>query len=280
VDNGSRDESVPMLREAIALNGWEEWVKLLPLEANQGFSRGNNLGIAALPGDGPLLLLNSDTRLHAGCLRQCLDALDYDSRVGALSCRLVEEGGATQTVARRFPTPIRSVVSALGLHRRCRWLFGWADVQDLGWDRTRVSKDVDWIGGAFMLIRGEALRHVGGLDERFFFYGEDVEFCWRLRRAGYRCRYECQPSVIHLGGGSSSFDSGPNDLNEQRWRARYQVQRICFGRWAEWLLRCVDACVASVRVLRDALWRRDHLCESKARFRRAWTPIARSETLL
>jgi GT2 family glycosyltransferase len=145
-----------------------------------------------------------------------------------------------QNVARRFPTPLRLAVATFGLPWKSR-LFAWADCEDGGWDRANVSRDVDWLGGAFLLVRGDVLKNVGGLDERFFFYGEDIEFCHRVTKAGYRCRYIAGPKTTHLGGQSSDpTRMASRSKLAAMWGARYRVQRLCYGGWAAWFVWACD----------------------------------------
>jgi GT2 family glycosyltransferase len=249
VDNGSGDDSAERIQTAIEREGWASWVTLKPLPTNLGFAGGSNRGLEAFPDADYALLLNSDTLVHDDCLAHCLRVMDEEPDIGALSCKLLNPDGSAQTTARRFPTPLRQLVCSLGLPWRCPTLFGWADAEDAGWDRHTVKRDVDWLGGAFLMVRGGLLREIGGLDEDFFFYGEDVEFSHRIQRAGYRRHYDPGASITHFGAGSSD----PARLAEQRrksayWRARYLVQRKCYGAWAAVLLRGVDWLCWSLRL--------------------------------
>ncbi len=242
VENGSGDGSDQRIREAIDQRAWGEWARVLPLEENLGFAGGNNRGWELAPSADYGLLLNSDTIVHPGCLAHCMKTLKDDASIGAMSCLVKNADGSPQNVSRTFPTPLRLVVRSLGLPWRLPGLFGWADTDDLTWDREKVCRDVDWLGGAFLFIRGDLIRNIGLLDEDFFFYGEDIEFSHRVWKAGYRCYYQATPgSITHLGGASSG--KGPNVSNEnltRRFRARYLVQRKCYGVAAQGFLRCWD----------------------------------------
>jgi GT2 family glycosyltransferase len=188
-----------------------------------------------------VLLLNSDTLVHEGCLGHCLKVLEEHRDIGAIGCRLLSTDGTAQTMARRFPTPLRQIASSFALPSRFPSLFGWASIEDASWDRCTVKRDVDWLGGAFLMLRGSLLDRIGLLDEDFFFYGEDVELNHRIHRAGYRRHYDPAVSITHFGGGSSDPER-MDTLRRQSeyWRARYLVQRKCYGRWAAALLRAVD----------------------------------------
>jgi GT2 family glycosyltransferase len=162
-----------------------------------------------------------------------------------------------QNAARRFPSPLRLVVCASGLPWKVPKWFEWADTEDAGWDRESLSRDVDWLGGAFLLARGDLIRKIGGFDERFFFYGEDIEFCHRVHAQGLRCRYEAGPTTTHLGGSSSDPSRmGAKMRNTHYWSARYLVQRLCYGALAAWFVRAVDTLTIGMRLLVLRLRRR------------------------
>lgn len=254
LDNASGDDSVPRLEAALRDEGWQAFVTLLPQARNTGFAGGNNIGIAAaLAHDPPprcVLLLNSDTRVHPGCLRAALTALARDPAIGILSCMLENRDGSVQNVCWRFPTPLRETVRALALPYVLPRLFAWAETADRRWDRRAGARDVEWVGGAFMLLRAETLRRLGGLDETFFFYGEDIEWCHRVRRHGLRVRFDPAGAITHLGGASSD----PTRMADRRratlmWFARFRVQRKLYGRLAEAWLRGVYVGVFAAKVL-------------------------------
>ena len=250
VENGSGDDSAKRIGQAIETNGWSSWATLTQVQDNLGFAGGNNLAWSLSPSARYLLLLNSDTVVQAGSLRHCYDAMQAEPSVGAMGIRQILPDGSVETSVRRFPTPMRMFCSALGLPWRMPGLFGWADVEDKAWDRRTVRRDVDWIGGAFLMVRRTVLSEIGGLlDEDFFFTGEDVEFCHRLRRAGYRCVYDPTVAVNHMHAGSSDEDKVPGkEMMTHTLAARYLVQRKCYGRLAAVLLRLLDIKMCGVRL--------------------------------
>lgn len=95
--------------------------------------------------------------------------MEEQKDIGVMSCKLLNEDGSLQNVTRKFPNPMRSLISALGLPWYLPFLFNWANIDDDTWDKENTKKDVDWLGGAFLLIRGSLLRKIGGLDEDFSF---------------------------------------------------------------------------------------------------------------
>lgn len=253
VENGSGDDSAARIGEVLEAEGWRGWCTLVVTEKNWGFAGGNNRGFERMKAEGGAkyyLLLNSDTLVRPGCLADCLKLMEADPTIGVLSCRLLNKDGSAQNVCRKFPSPARCLVTALSLPWKLPRVFGWADCEDLGWDRNTVARDVDWLGGAFLLARGDWVGKHGLLDERFFFYGEDIEFCHRVWRTGFRCHYDPRATVVHLGGSSSDPSRmASNTRNIHSWRGRYLVQRFCYGRVAEFLLKCVDLVNVWARVL-------------------------------
>jgi N-acetylglucosaminyl-diphospho-decaprenol L-rhamnosyltransferase len=255
VDNASGDDSLAQLNETIERNGWRRWITLIASGVNRGFAGGNNLAIGTLktliPGAKYILLLNSDTILQPHALRYCLERMDSDPNIGVLSCLLLNPDQSVQNTARKLPTPPRLAAYTFGLPWKLPRAFAWANLEDPGWDRRTQARDVGWVGGAFMFIRGIMLEKIGPLDERFFFYGEDAEFCHRAWKAGWKVRYDPGAAVIHLGGASTdpTAVAAPH-RNLNLWQARYLLQRRCYGLPAEFFIRAVDIASFSLRFLK------------------------------
>lgn len=252
VENASGDDSLPRLRDYLAGPGRAGWITLLPQEKNLGFAGGNNAALRRILADPAapdhVLLLNSDTLVHPGCLRASLDRMRRAPDIGVLSCMLRNRDGSVQNVCRRLPTPLRETARALGLPYGLPRLFGWADLEDRGWDRETTARDVEWVGGAFMLIPTALLRQIGGLDESFFFYGEDMEFCHRVWRSGRRVFFDPAGAITHFGGGSSDATRLADRRRQTlRWIARLHVQRVCYGRLAAAWLRALFVAVLGLR---------------------------------
>jgi hypothetical protein len=254
VDNASGDDSISLLSRAIKKNKWESWVELKPADVNLGFAGGNNLAMDTLLDHQEaqyVLLLNSDTIVHENVLRHCYEKMESDRTIAVLSCMVLNSDQTVQNIARRLPTPVRMVANSFGLPWLWPKAFAWADLEDLGWDRRGVEREVEWVGGAFMFIRRRVIDKMGGLDTNFFFYGEDVEFCHRARQHGWKVWYDPEVSVLHLGGASSDPSKlDPNERNSLTWQARYLLQRRCYGLAAEILLRTVDITSSGMRFLK------------------------------
>jgi len=195
VDNASKDGSPEMLEKEFPQ------VVLVRSATNLGFGAGNNAGFKIAKGK-YLLLLNSDAFMHEGALPLALKRLQANPTIGLVGARLVGQNGAWQPSARQSPSLLNAFLELSGLadrypHSR---FFG-------RYNRTYASAEesceVDWVPGAFMLIPHAVIDKVGGFDERFFFYSEEVDLCRRIQKAGYQIWYWADVVVTHLEGGSS-----------------------------------------------------------------------------
>jgi GT2 family glycosyltransferase len=192
VDNGSSDGSPEMVRERFPA------ARLIANADNSGFARANNQAIDAT--EAPwVLMLNSDAALRPGALQRLLACIEAAPRAGLVGAQLRYPDGAFQFSHARFPTLGGEALVLTGLGRVLRgpWY------PSLGAEADGGARVVDWVGGACMLARREALRAVGGFDEGYFFYGEEVDLCYTLRRAGWEVWYEPAAVVTHHGAGSA-----------------------------------------------------------------------------
>jgi N-acetylglucosaminyl-diphospho-decaprenol L-rhamnosyltransferase len=200
VDNGSTDGSLERLRDVFPRSKFP-MVRVLEAPGNVGYARGANLGIAAT--ETPVVaVLNGDLELAVGVAAAMMTALEADSRVGVVGPRVLNLDGSVYPSARTEPGLwVAAAHATVGLvwptnpwTRRYRQL-----------DRDpTLARDVDWLSGTAMWLRREALDDVGGWDERYFMYMEDVDLCLRLRRAGWRVAYEPGGEVVHVQGASTS----------------------------------------------------------------------------
>jgi len=176
-DNGSTDGSVEFIREHFPQ------ARVIENRANLRFARGNNVGIAASQGE-YVLILNPDTIIHEGALDRWIDFADRHPEAGAFGCRVVGADGSYQESARPFPTIRRDLIAALYLRPLAKFSDFFTSDHYWGWngDTERV---VDWQCGCCILFRGDVLRNLGGFDEQFFYYYEEVDLCRRVSLAGY-----------------------------------------------------------------------------------------------
>lgn len=197
VDNASTDDSTAMVSSRFPE------VKLIASKENLGFAKANNLGMDAARGQ-VIALVNPDTLIRDDTFQVCLDYLHAHADVGMVGCKILNPDGSLQLACRRsFPTPGVALSKILGLSalfpssRR----FGRYNLTFLHPDQVH---DVEAISGSFMVIRRAVITEIGGLDERFFMYGEDLDFCYRIHQAGYRIVYLPQAEIIHYKGQSAT----------------------------------------------------------------------------
>jgi GT2 family glycosyltransferase len=212
VDNASTDGSVEMLCADFP------YIKLIANPDNRGFTGGNNQGIAAAQGR-YVLLLNPDTEVLGDALSTLMDYMDASPDVGLVGPQLLHPDGQVQSSRRRFPTPATLVFEST-------WLEPWASdaVLDHYYVLDRPDDgilDVDWVTGAAMLVRQEMIQQVGGLDEAFFMYSEELDWCRRIKAAGWRVVYYPAARIIHHHGKSSEQAVPDRHINFQRSKIRY-----------------------------------------------------------
>lgn len=203
VDNASADDSVAHLDAVIADYGWADWCSVLPLDHNAGYAAGNNSGIRYLQTNigtpDYFLLLNPDTVVRPGAVRELVHFMNANPHVGIAGSRLEDPDGAPQRSAFRFPSVFGEVEAGLRLGVATRLL-----------SRSVVAPPVrdmahltDWVAGASMIVRREVIEQVGLMDEGYFLYFEEVDYCRKARRAGWSCWYVPSSRVVHLVGQST-----------------------------------------------------------------------------
>ncbi len=202
-DNASSDGSVEQIQAAIETEGWGDWASLIPLERNGGFAYGNNAAIApALQSNNPppyFLLLNPDTIVRPGALRALMDFMNEHLEVGIAGSRLEELDGTPQNSAFRFPTVFSEFDLALRLGVVSKLLSKWTISPPVSEENCQT----DWVAGASMIVRREVFNSVGLLDEKYFMYFEEVDFCLQANKSGWTCWYVPQSRVVHFVGQSS-----------------------------------------------------------------------------
>lgn len=190
VDNNSSDGSWEIVSKKFPQ------VKLIRNKINVGYSAGNNIGIKAASGS-YLLLLNSDVIVEPQTVKNMVDFIKKDSTIGAATCRVeLPDGKLDWACHRGFPTPWNACTYFAGFEKlfpHSRVFAGYHQ----GWKNLSKPHDVDVIVGAFFLIRREVIEKVGLLDEQFFMYGEDIDWCYRIKQAGFRIMFNPESKVLH-----------------------------------------------------------------------------------
>lgn len=213
VDNASADSSVAMVR------GGFPQAKLIASSKNLGFTKGNNLALSRCQGRN-ILLLNPDAYLTDEAIARMLDYMETNPDVGVLGPKMFYGDGTYQSSRRRFPTLLTALMESTLLEQwfpRNRWVraYRMADTPD------GQTQDVDWVMGACMLVRGEAVQCVGVLDERFFMYSEELDWCRRIARAGWRIVYLPGATVVHHEGQSSDQAAGARHIHFETSKVLY-----------------------------------------------------------
>jgi len=188
VDNASPDESAAMV--AAEFPG----VHLIANRENAGFTRANNQSLRLSAGRN-VLILNPDTEPEPGSLTTLVRYLDTHPEVGAVGPKLLNSDGTLQHNGRRFPTPWREFLGHSGLRNLNRAAFD--RVLHFGRDNFDVEWETDEVSGACLMLKHTVMDQVGMLDEDFFMFYEEIEWCWRIRKAGWKVMYVPQARVVH-----------------------------------------------------------------------------------
>ena len=229
VDNASDDGSCELVTRAFPR------VRLISNKANVGFAKANNQALARAKGK-YLMLLNPDTVVQEDTFRVLMNFFDANADVGMAGCKILNPDGTLQLPCRRsFPTPWVAFTKVSGLSSvfANTRLFGRYNLTYLNPDE---SYEVDAISGSCMMIRREVFKSIGGLDENFFMYGEDLDWCYRVQKAGWKVFYVADTKIIHYKGESTRR----SDIDEVRifYKAmRLFVEKHHEGSFVfEWLL--------------------------------------------
>ena len=202
VDGGSGDASADAIEKEIAKPQFRKWVSLLPLPINGGFGWANNQAILSLARNSPapefIHVLNPDTEVLEGAVATLVAELQRHKRCGAVGSRLLASDGSPSASAFRFPSAGRELLSAAQTELPGR-LLGIAPIVI----EAERSVEVDWVTGASVMFRSEALREVGLFDDGFFLYFEEVELMHRLRSKGWAVRHVPSSRVFHAEGAAT-----------------------------------------------------------------------------
>jgi GT2 family glycosyltransferase len=224
VDNASTDGSPEMIREEFPQ------VKLIRSKKNLGFSGGNNLGIEKARGN-LLLFLNSDTKLKPRAIKKAVCFMKRHPRAGAMTPKtMLFSGGMDPDCHRGFPTPWASISFFLGLEKLFpkSKLFG--RYHQLYRNLNRVH-EIDAGFGTFMIVRRDVIDQVGDWDDQYFFYGEDLDYFYRIKQAGWKVMFYPQNLLTHYKGASSglrkeSRQVSPADRQTRVTTARASVKAM------------------------------------------------------
>ena len=203
IDNNSEDGSVEFINEKLLPLGG---IKLISNKENLGFSKANNIGLSEARGK-YLLLLNPDVVVSEDTFQKVIDFFESNQKAGLAGCKILNPDGTLQLACRRsFPGPWTAFCKVTGLSSlfpKSRF-FARYNLTYLNEDETY---EVDAVSGSFMMLTREAYEKVGGLDEEFFMYGEDLDLCYRIQKAGLKVYYVHSTQIIHYKGESTRRSS-------------------------------------------------------------------------
>ena len=230
VDNNSTDGSVDMVKSEFPE------VKLIENCQNFGFAKANNQALKENKGR-YVLLLNPDTVVLPNALDRMVEFMDENPRTGALGCKLLYPDGSLQPSCRSFPTLITAFFENTGLEKlflRNR-IMGRHRIGH--WDYNDI-REVDQPMGSALMVRREAITQVGLMDEQFHMYYEDVDWCFRIKKRGWKIYFIPLAQIIHYGG-QSAWPNMPK-MKIQRYKSRHKFFRKHYGILSEWIVRQMD----------------------------------------
>lgn len=229
VDSASADSTVELVRQRFPE------VTLIACADNVGFTRGNNIGLRAAQGD-YLFLLNPDTVLLGAALPTLIAYLEAHPAVGIVGPHTYNADMTTQSTRRRFPTRLTAFFESTWLQpyapRRVLDHFYMADMP------TTESHRVDWVQGSAMMMRRAVYEQIGGLDEGYHMYSEELDYCRRAVEAGWEIAYCADAHIIHYGGASSDQIGPYKHIHFQASKLRYhrKVHGAVFAGLLRWFL--------------------------------------------
>ncbi len=212
VDSGSADGSVELLREK------HPDLTLLPQGQNVGFTRGNNIGLERARG-AFLLLLNPDTEVRPDAIGKVIDFMRGHPRAGIVGPHTLNSDGSHQSTRRRFPTLLTGIFEST-------WLSAWAPAAVESRYRMLDTNDddileADWVQGSALMLRRAVYDAIGGLDEGFTMYSEELDYCRRAKTAGWQVFYHGGAEITHHGGKSSEQAAASTQIHFQTSKLRY-----------------------------------------------------------
>jgi len=229
VDNGSADGSPETVEKEYP------HVKLIRNNENLGFAKANNIGIRASTGR-YICLINSDVIVQVGCIEKLIKFMDKNLSVGLAGPKIFNPDRSLQVSCRHFPSIWNNLCQVLGFNKVFPKSELFAEPMMKYWPHDTQRK-VDVLSGCFWMVRREALGQMGLLDENFFFYGEDIDWCRRFNKAGWDVMFYPGAEAIHFGGASSSnapirFNLEMQKADLQYWRKHHGKS----GRLIYWLI--------------------------------------------
>lgn len=247
-ENGTGDDSAQRIQQAIDDHGWAAWCTLTTLDVNLGFTGGNNVVIrpALKSADPPqyVLLLNADTIVRPNAFKALVEFMDKNPKIGIAGSRLEDPDGTPQRSAFRFQSPLGTLEGSLRLGLVSRLLDRWIVAPPV----VDHACQTDWVAGASMIIRREVLEDIGLLDEGYYTYFDDIDFCFNALKSGWPTWYVPVSRVVHLVGQSTGINRKPKRIPPYVFEAR---RRYFLKNHSPFYAAMVDACM----IIGLSLWR-------------------------
>ena len=246
IDNASTDDSVQVIAERFPQ------VQLIANDANRGFAAANNQGMRIARGQ-YVLLLNPDTVVLDEVFEKTLDYARRHPDVGVVGCQVMESAQTVQRTCFRFPSPLNTLMWVSGALAWCprsriagRAAYG-------PWNR-QDEREVEVVSGMYMLVRRAAIEQVGLMDEAYFVFAEEADWCYRFRNAGWRCVFAPVGRIMHVDGGSKSTEQASVKMyvEIQKSLLLFHRKHLGWGRWA--LSKVLFSTTMVTRLLWWAVW--------------------------
>ena len=227
IDNASTDDSVQVITERFPK------VQLIANDSNRGFAAANNQGMR-IAGGQYVLLLNPDTVVLDDVFEKTLDYARRHPDVGVVGCQVMESAQVVQRTCFRFPSPLNTLMWVSGA-------LSWLPLSRIAgraaygpWNRLD-EREVDVVSGMFMLVRRDVIEQVGLMDEAYFVFAEEADWCYRFRSAGWRCVFAPIGRIMHVDGGSKSTEQASVKMYVEIQKSLLLFHRKHLG-WSRWAL--------------------------------------------
>lgn len=266
-DNGNEDDTLAYLNAAIVREGWQDWAYVTPVMPNRGFSGGNNVILRDALASGEdydyYMLLNADTIVRPGALGLLIGAIDSGDRIGIACPRLEWPDGTPQISCFRYISPVSEFISAAQTGPLTNLLESW----DVPVPVSDGPVEMQWGSFACALIRKEVLEEIGVLDEGYFLYFDDVDYCRSARDKGWKVKYFPEARVVHLRGKSNPVKETSANLKRRPdywYKSRSWYLKKFYGRAGLFAANMLWYAGRSVSFLRERFGsKKPHICEKE-----------------